>query len=105
MNRAYNRSAEYEELSVACGVSPIDQVTGFSRTHRPVYVFTATIQASEWFFVHQALEAVLLSNRFEGEHQQLLVVSCNVGRFENRSDFELTWSYFVVTSFNCTPSL
>ena len=83
--------------ALSCGVSP-----GTSRlpsSALPSEKFTClpgAVDAGERLLVEQALHAVLLGDRLEGRHQQLLVVGGDVGALEHRRDLELPGRDLVV---------
>ncbi len=62
-----------------------------------VDVLTGTVDSCKRFFVEQADHAVAFCHAFQCGHDHLVVVGGNVGLFVNRSDFELSGGYFVVT--------
>ena len=90
MDGADDRGAEHQELRVL-----VRRVTGHQQgaqigvAQREVDVLARPVDAGERLLVEQALHAVLLGDRLEDGHQQLLVVGGDVAALEHRGDLEL----------------
>ena len=83
--------------ALSCGVSPgSSRLPWVAVAEREVDVLARAVDAGERLLVEQALHAVLLGDRLEGRHQQLLVVGGLVGALEHRRDLELAGSDLVV---------
>ena len=59
-------------------------------------MFTASIDASEWFLVEKADKAMFLSDLLHGLHDDVVVVGGNVGSKEDGGKLMLSWSDFVM---------
>ena len=98
VHRADDRGAEHEELGVVVrGVA--GDAAGCPRSALPSEKLTCLpepLTPGERLLVEQALHAVLLGDRLEGRHQQLLVVGGHVGPLEHRRDLELAGRDLVV---------
>ena len=83
--------------ALSCGVSPgHQQAAQLGVAEREVDVLARAVDAGEGLLVEEALHAVLLGDRLEGRHQQLLVVGGDVGALEHRRDLELAGRDLVV---------
>ena len=72
------------------------QRTQIGVAQREVDVLTRPVDAGERLLVEQALHAVLLGDRLEDGHQQLLMIGGDVAALEHRRDLELPWGNLVV---------
>ena len=82
----------------SCGVSPGTQqvALGLALPSEKLTCLPDPLTPGERLLVEQALHAVLLGDRLEGRHQQLLVVGGDVGPLEHRGDLELAGRDLVV---------
>ncbi len=93
--------AEDQELSVRVRrVAGVEQVALRGAAQRPVHVLARAVHAGKGLFVRQAGHAVFLGDPLERDHDQLLMVGGQVGRFEDRRDFVLAGGYLVVPRFD-----
>ena len=79
----------------------------FARSHqqsacigsqRPVVVLAGTIDSLEWLFMQEDTETMLAGNVSHQCHDQQVMIVGQVTFFEDRSQFELVRSHFVVAS-------
>ena len=81
----------------SCGVSPgTSRMPSSELPKREVDVLARPVDARERLLVEQALHAVLLGDRLEDGHQQLLMVGGDVAALEHRRDLELARRDLVV---------
>ena len=101
MNGFDDGRREEQEAQVRVRIfTRLEQVHPGGGAHRPVGVFSASVHTGKRLLVHQGNETVFTGDRFQDGHRQLLVIGCDVRRFEDRSDFKLSGSHFVVTRFH-----
>ncbi len=98
--------AEHQELSVFVRrVARIEQVALRRAAERPVDVLAGAVDAGERLFVRQAGHAVLLGHALQRDHDQLLMIGREVGRFEHRGNFVLGRGHFVVPGLHRNAEL
>jgi len=91
---------EYQELCIFCRCfSWIKKVYTCVCAHRPVVVFTASVDSLKWFLVKEADHVVLVGNLLHDLHGQLVVVNSNICGIKYRSQFVLCRSNLVMFCF------
>ncbi len=94
---AHDGAAERHELRVVVRrCARIEQVALGRVAERVVQMLARAVDAGERLLVQEAHEVVLLGDRLQGHHHQLLMIGGDVGAFEHRRDFELAGGHFVV---------
>ncbi len=92
---------EIQEADVIEGiVARFEKIVSEVVCHRPVHVFTRTIDAGVRLFVEECDEIVTTGNGTEDFNYQLVVVCGNVRIFKNRRHLALAGGHFVVTCFS-----
>ena len=74
----------------------VQQYAGIGR-EAPVVVLSRTVDACKGLFVQQGSESVLACHLLHQQHQQHVVIYCQVGFLKDRSHLELVGSHLVVT--------
>ncbi len=92
-----DRHQKYQKLNVLCGsAAGIQKVHAVAGNEGPVVVLAAAVDALKGFFMKQAYQIVLFRDLFHDLHGELVVVHRHVGRIEDRRQFMLCGSHFVV---------
>ena len=97
VDRPDHRPAENKELGVLVrGVTRYEKAAELRIAQGEVDVLARSVDAREWLLVEKALQSVLLGDRLERGHQQLLMIGGDVRPFKHRGNLELAGRDLVV---------
>ena len=97
---------EDQELRVVVRiVSRVQQILAGVGGHRPVVVLTRAVDARERLLMQQAGQAVFVGHAAERLHDQVLVIGREIRVLEDRGDFVLAGSHFVVAGLHRNAEL
>ena len=106
INRFNNCTQEQKELSITCRSSTrVKQIFSSICRNRPVVVFTTSVYTSKRFFMQKTNHTMFSSNFSHHFHSQLVVITSKICSSENRSQFMLSRSNFVMFSFGKNSKL
>ncbi len=106
VHRPDHGGAEHQELGVVMRiVAGQQQVSLGGVAQREVDVLARAVDPVERLLVEQAFHTVLLGDRLERRHQQLLMIRRDVGPLEHRRDLELAGGHLVVPGLRRDPQL